>query len=222
MLADVALVAGRDLHIELRGRVATNQVLPFSFVVLVLFAFALDPDRGVLERATPGLFWVTVLLAAVLAVQRGAAIDAGTGVRDTLRLSHLEPAAVFVGKTAALLVQLLALELVLGIGVAVLYHPEMGGLPVVLLAALLATIGLAAAGTIHGAVAAGTAVRDTLLPLLLLPVVSPVLIGATRAFEAGFAGRASEAVPWCGLLGLFAALYVALGVLAYDSILEDS
>nr|MBO2502698.1 cytochrome C biogenesis protein [Thermoanaerobacterales bacterium] len=82
MWRDATLVAGRDLRVELRSRVTTNQVAPFALLVLVLFAFALDPDGPVLQRATPGLYWITVLFAAVLAIARSAAIDEADGVRD--------------------------------------------------------------------------------------------------------------------------------------------
>src|SRR5436305_7360763 len=98
---DAALVAGKDLRIEARSRVATNQVAPFAVLVLMLFAFALDPDRGVLTQATAGLFWVAVLFCALLAVQRSAAIESGEGTRDQLRLSGLDPAGVFLGKVVA-------------------------------------------------------------------------------------------------------------------------
>ena len=64
MFRDAALIAGKDLRLEARSRVALNQVTPFALLVLVLFAFALDPDRGVLERVTPGLYWVALNLAA--------------------------------------------------------------------------------------------------------------------------------------------------------------
>src|SRR6187549_2165985 len=82
MWRDAALVAGRDLRIEARSRVAISQVGPFALLVLVLFAFALDPERGVLERATAGLFWVAVLLSAMLTLGRSAALDEADGVRD--------------------------------------------------------------------------------------------------------------------------------------------
>ncbi|MGH9030842.1 MAG: heme exporter protein CcmB, partial [Acidimicrobiia bacterium] len=64
LLRETALVAGKDLRIEARSRVALYQILPFGGVVILLFAFALDPDRGILPRVAPGLFWVAVLLAA--------------------------------------------------------------------------------------------------------------------------------------------------------------
>ena len=93
-----------------------------------------------------------------------------------------------------------------------------------LASALAATCGLVAVGTLYGGLAAGLRVRDTLLPLLLLPVVAPVLIGATRAFESalGIGGRAvSEGWPWVGLLTVFSLAYTALGLVAFGPLMEE-
>ncbi|HYF46837.1 MAG TPA: heme exporter protein CcmB [Acidimicrobiales bacterium] len=214
-------MAGKDLRIERRARVATNQVAPFALLVLVLFAFALDPDRGLLDRATSGLFWVAVLLSTVLAVQRAYALETTDGLADALRLSGLEPAGVFLGKTAALAVQLVVLEVLLLVGVAVFYTTDLEGPGLLAATCLAATVGLAAAGSLYGVLAAGLRVRETLLPLLLLPIVAPVLIGATRAFESALAGTPGEGWPWCGLLGIFAATYVAFGMLAFGPLMEE-
>src|ERR1700676_1679754 len=101
MWRDAVLVAGKDLRIEARSRVATNQVAPFAILVLVLFGFALEPDRGVLGQAAPGLFWIAVLFCTLLAVQRSFAVEAADSALDGLRLSGLDPAGVFLGKAAA-------------------------------------------------------------------------------------------------------------------------
>src|SRR5205807_9902652 len=95
-LHDALPISAKDLRIEARSRVAINQVAPFALMVLVLFAFARDPDRGVLVTAAPGLFWVAVLFAALLAVQRSVAVEAADFARDGLRLSGLDPAGIFV------------------------------------------------------------------------------------------------------------------------------
>jgi heme exporter protein B len=222
---DAALVAERDLRIEMRSRVTTNQVAPFAVLVLVLFAFALDPDRGVLERATPGLFWLVVLFAGLLAVSRSGALDEADGTRDALRLSGLEPGAVFLGKVAALVVQLLLLELLLIVGVGVLYGTALGGFPLLAATSAAAAVAVAATGTLYGALVAGLRVRDTLLPVLLLPVLAPVLIGATRAFETSLGSIASagaEGWAWCGLVAFFAVVYLVAGALAYGALLEGS
>ncbi|MBV9664991.1 MAG: heme exporter protein CcmB [Actinobacteria bacterium] len=222
MWHDAVLVAGKDLRIEARSRVALNQVTPFAVLVLVLFAFAIDPNRGVLARTAPGLFWIAVLFSALLAVQRSFALEAADGARDGLRMAGLDGAGVFLGKAAAIALQLLALELVLGIGVVVLYGSDLHGPLLLLLTCILSTAGLAAAGTVYGVVAAGLRVRETLLPLLLLPVVAPVLLAATRATEAIIDGRSSWADPWLRILAVFTVIYVAFGVLAFGPLLEES
>jgi heme exporter protein CcmB len=216
------LVAGKDLRVEARSRVATNQILPFALLVLFLFAFALDPDRGVLERATSGLFWLAVLFCVVLGVGRAFALESGEGVVDALRLSGLDPAGLFLGKAAALFAQLVVLELVLGAGVIVLYDTEVYAVALLVVAGLLATAGLAAAGTLYGALAAGLRVRETLLPLLFLPAVVPVLIGATRAYESALADQSAEGWPWCNLLAVFAVVYMGSGVLAFGPLMEET
>jgi heme exporter protein B len=222
MWRDAALVAGKDLRIEVRSRVGTNQVLPFAVLVLVLFAFALDDNRSVLVTAAAGLYWVTVLFSAVLAVQRSAAVETADAAKDQLRLSGLDPAGIFVGKAAAIAVQLLALEALLAAGVVVLYGARLSGAVLLVATNLLATAGLAAAGTLYGWLASGLRVRETLLPLLLLPVAAPVLLAATEAWQAALGGRAGDGTRWLDLLAVFAAVYAAFGVLAFGSLLEES
>jgi len=222
MWRDAALVAGKDLRIELRSRVATNQVLPFALLVLILFAFALDDNRTTLTQAAGGLYWVAVLFSGLLAVQRSAAIETADGARDQLRMSGLDPAGIFLGKAAAVAVQLLGLEVVLALGIVVLYNATISGAVLLVLTCLLATAGLAAAGTLYGSLAAGLKVRDTLLPLLLLPVAAPVLLAATEAWQAALAGHPGDGTQWLNLLGVFAVVYLTFGVLAFGSLLEES
>jgi len=222
MWADAGLVAGKDLRIELRSRVGVNQVLPFSLVVLVLFALALDPDRGTLDRAAPGLFWVAVLLSSLLATQRSFAIEAADGNRDALRMSGLDPAGLFLGKAGAVAAQLLALEVLLLAGISVLYGTPLTSFGLLALTCVLATLGLAGAGTVYGVMAFGLRVRETLLPLLVLPVLAPVLLAATRSFEAALGGSPGEAVSWLGLLAAFAALYAIVGLFGFGPLLEES
>ncbi len=219
---EAALVAGKDLRIEARARIAVAQILPFGLIVILLFAFALDPDRGVLERVAPGLFWVAVLLALLLAVGRAFAIETHHGARDGLRLAGLDGSAIFLGKMAAIAAQLAVLEVVLGVGVVVLYGVEVHGIAVILLTAVAATVGMAATGTLYGVLAAGLRVRETLLPLLLLPILAPVMLGATRAFEDGLEGAPGDAWPWVAMLAVFAVLYSAIGVLAFGSLWEEA
>jgi len=161
-------------------------------------------------------------LAALLAVSRSFQVETENAARDGLRLSGLDPAAVFLGKAGAIAVQLAVLEVALGAGVALLYDVELRSLGLLVAAAVAATAGVAATGTLYGVLAAGLRVRETLVPLLLLPVVAPVMLGATRAWEAGLGRATSDGWPWVALLALFATLYTSIGMLAFGSLLEEA
>jgi heme exporter protein B len=221
MWRDALLVAGKDLRVEWRSRVGLNQVLPFALVVLVLFGLALGPSRRILAPATAGLFWVAVLFSAVLAVQRSFAIEAADDARDGLRLSGLDAGGIFMGKTTAIAAQLLVLELVLAAVASLLYATRLESLGMLGATCVLATAGLAAVGTLYGALSAGTRVRETLLPLLFFPLVAPVLLSATKAWDAGLGGRPGAGLGWLSVLGVFAAAYLAIGTVAFGPLLED-
>ena len=222
MWRDAVLVGEKDLRVEMHSRVATLQVAPYAVVVLLLFGFAFDQNHALLDQAAPGLFWVAVLLSSLLAVQRSYAIESADGARDGLRLSGLDPAGIFLGKAAAVAVQLVALEIVLGAGVVVLFGTRLHDPALLVLSSAAATIGLATAGTVYGMLASGVRVRETLLPLLILPVVAPVLLAATQCWMAALGSSTTDGWKWLSLLGAFAAVYSALGVLFFSTLVEET
>jgi heme exporter protein B len=155
-------------------------------------------------------------------VSRAFTIETENNARDGLRLSGLDPAAIFLGKAAAIAVQLLVLEALLAVGVVLLFDVSLSSIGPLILATAAATIGLAGTGTLYGVLALGLRMRETLVPILLLPVVSPVLLGATRAWEAAIDGAPSDAWPWIGVLSVFAILAVGSGMLAFGPLLEEA
>jgi len=219
---DAVLVAAKDLRIEGRSKVALNQVGPYALVVLLLFGFAFDQDRQLLVQAAPGLFWMAVLFSGLLAVQRSFALEASDGAIDGLRLSRLEPAGIFLGKVAAVGAQLLVLEAMLAAGIVVLFHSELAGAGLLAASALVSTAGVAAAGVAYAALSMGLRVRETLLPLLLAPVLAPIVLAGTEAWRAALGLSADNGWRWLGLLGCFAAIYLAGGVLSFGALMEET
>ena len=220
------LVAAKDLRVERRSRVLLNQILPFAGVTMVMFAFALDAS-DVLERVAPGLVWLATLFSLLVLVQRSFAVEADDGALDTLRVAGVDPVAIFWGKSIALAAQLAVLEVVLLGAAVVLYGADvpLGGVVLLVTTLITATCGLACVGTLYGGLTAGFSGRETLLPLLVFPVVAPVLIGATRAVESalGTGGVAlAEGWPWIGLLAVFAVAFGVGGALAFGPLLETS
>jgi len=161
--------------------------------------------------------------AAIVMVLFAFALD-NDGI--LLRVAGVDMGAIFVGKAIALMVQLFVLELMLVATAVVLYGVEMtlAGFCEAIVTLVVATIGLGSVGTLYGGLAAGARGRETLLPLLLLPAVAPVLIGATRATEAAFGSggtTVSEGWPWIGLLLVFAVLFSAVGTVAFGPLVDE-
>jgi heme exporter protein B len=219
------LIAAKDLRIERRSRVITDQVLPFAGVTMVIFAFALDSD-AVLERVAPGLVWLATMFSLLVLVQRSFSIETDDGALDAMRVAGVDARAIFLGKAISLGVQLLVLEVIL-LGAAIVLYGQsvpLDGLVLLVTTLLAATCGLASVGTLYGGLAAGIRGRETLLPLLTLPAVAPVLIGATRAVEAalGTAGAVvSDGWPWVGLLAVFAVAFGVGGSLAFGPLIDE-
>lgn len=221
MWRDALLVGGKDLRIEVRSRVTTTQVAPYAVLVLLLFGFAFDQNHSVLAQAAPGLFWMAVLLCTLLAIQRSFAVESADGARDGLRMSGLDPAGIFLGKAASVAIQLVVLEVLLGAGIIVLFATQLHDPGLLVASAAVATIGLASAGTLYGMISSGLRVRETLLPLLVLPVVAPVLLAATQCWMAALGLSGADGWKWLSLLGCFALIYVALGVMSFGTLVEE-
>lgn len=231
MLRDAWLMTTKDLRIELSSRVVFSQILPFGFLILILFGFAVSPDlavvgearRSVLEEISPGLFWIAVLLSALMALGRAFAIEATDGNLDALRMAGIDPSGIFLGKAFAVAIQLLVIELVVGLGAVVVFGVPFADPFLLAVTIVLATAGITLAGTLYAALATGLRVRDTLVPLLVLPVLAPILLGATLATrDALFDDPAVLGWSWASLLAVFALLYLGVGMLAFGPLLEES
>ena len=226
------LIAAKDLRVERRSKIVTNQVLPFAGITMVSFAFALD-KQNVLDTVAPGLIWLATTFSLLILVQRSFSIETDDGALDAMRVAGIDARAIFLGKAMALAVQLLVLEILLLFTAVVFYGESIQSsgaqgpvLAVVLLVTTLvsATCGLAAVGTLYGGLAAGFKGSETLLPLLTLPAVAPVLIGATKAVESaiGTAGAVvSEGWQWVGLLAVFAVAFGIGGALAFGPLIDE-
>lgn len=230
MLRDAWLMAVKDVKVELNSRVVTAQILPFGGLVLILFGLAISPDllvvgearRSVLEEVAPGLFWLAVLLSALMALSRAFGLEASDGNLDALRMAGIDPAGVFLGKALAVAAQLVAIEIVLGIGAFVVFGPPIDNLAMLVTTLVLATVAITLAGTLYAALASGLRSRDTLMPLLVLPALAPVLLGATLATrDALFADPAVPGWSWTMLLAVFSLLYLGVGMLAFGPLLEE-
>jgi heme exporter protein B len=214
----------KDLEIELRTKQSVPAMALFSVTAFVLFHFGLDRDRLDGELAA-GVLWVTLLLATVLGVNRLFATEREQGGLDGLLLAPIDRTAVFVAKATTMFMYLVVLELIAipAFAILLLGPSAIDQLPALLAVLAMADVGLAAVGSLVAALAAEARARDLLVPLLLLPLLTPVLIAAARATSPLWAvhPETGDLAKWAAVLGLYDLVFVLLSVAVFDFLLED-
>ena len=212
--AQFSAMLRKDLIRELRTREVLASVFLFVVLALVIFHYAFGAQDADLTFFTGGMLWVTFLFGALLGLNRSFAQEMDEGCLDGLLLCPVDRVTIFLAKTAANLVLLLAIQVV-AVPVFTLFFVErsyLADLPLLLAVVLLADLGICALGTLLATISMNSRARDLLLPVLFLPLIVPVLIAATSATTAIFAGDADLAglaVPLVFLLAFDGVFLVA-------------
>lgn len=219
----IAAVAWKDLIVERRSKANFNSVVFLAAVILLLFGFALGPDNQRLREAAGGVIWLTVLFSGVLSFNRSYQQELEDSAIEPLLLYPVDRRTIYLGKLAANLVFLLALELVLAVVAGVLYDLPLGREPLGLaLVLVLGTVGFAALGTFYGAMTSRVRAREVLMPLLLFPMLVPVLVAAVGATGALLAGDPLDSAGgWMRALAAFDIIFVIASTLAFDSVIGE-
>jgi heme exporter protein B len=220
-LRQTGAVAGKDLRIEARGRYALGAVLPFAATLLVSFGLSLGPGRSFLQQTAPGLLWMAVTFAAVLASRRAYESEAEDGALEGLLLAPVDKAAVYLGKLAAVAAQLLVLEVLVVALTAGLFDLSVTDPAQLAAGFLLGTVGLAGVGALFGALDVSARAREAVFPLLVLPLAAPVLVAGVKSTALATSVRGAAPGGWLGLLVAFDVVIVAAGTLVYGQLLED-
>jgi heme exporter protein B len=216
-------VAWKDLLIERRSKETLNALFFFALLLLFVFQFALGPDRERLAGVLPGVLWLGFILSGLLALGRTFLVEREHDCWEGLLLAPGDKSAIDLGKLAGNLAVMAVVEtLVLGLFVVFFDIDLTRAFPGLLVVVALGTLGLAAVGTLFAAMTAHVRAREVLFPVLLLPVQVPVLLGAVKATEALLAGEPLGAVAhWIKLLAAADVVYVVIGLLTFDAILES-
>jgi heme exporter protein B len=213
------LVLRKDLRIELRtGEVVVTTAL-FASLVTVLSSLAFFIDEASARLVAPGVLWIAVAFAGVLAMSRSWSRERDNDVFRGLLLSPAPRAALYVGT----LVFLAIVESVVLLEVAVLFNLDLRGVivPLILLLAL-GTFGFAAAGNLFAAMGVRTSARDMVLAVALFPVIAPALLcGVVGTRELLVGAPLHDVWSWVRILCAFDAIFVTAGVTLFEPLVCD-
>jgi heme exporter protein B len=215
-------VAFKDLRAELRTKEAINASLAFALVILLMFSFAFDPEADTTREISGGLLWIVFAFAGTLILNRSFAREVPNDCLDALIAAPVPGAALFLGKTIANYVLVLAVEMVslpvFGIFYNVKWTQQFWQLMLVL---ALATWGMTVIGTIFSALTVNIRLREVMLPMLTYPILVPALIGAMRLTAGLVLGKpiSGDDTAWLRMLIGFDVMYTAASLVLVDTVL---
>jgi heme exporter protein B len=202
-VADVGALARKDLLLELRAKETLPSMLLFVIAALTIFHFALP--RGTSHAAALGLLWAALIFTALLGLTRAFVAEREQGMFDALVLAPCDRSAIWLGKALAVLAFLVAAEVV-ALPAFAAFFSGIDGRTVAAVA--LADIGIAAVGTLFGAMAVAGRARELLLPLLFLPMAIPIVVGGVGGYL------------W--FLALYDALFAVLSWAAFEYVVSET
>ena len=216
-------ILAKDLRVELRTLESVPAMALFAITTFVIFRFGLD-RQSLAGSLAAGVLVATILFAAILAINRLFLAERDEGGFDAIRLAPVDASALLAAKAAALVVYLVVLEAIAVPVFSVFFLDGAGGLAPLAGVLLLADVGLAITGALISSMAANSRARDVLVPLLLLPLLVPLVIAASKASELVLAagGPSYDGFgKWLAVLALYDMTFAAIGYGVFEFVLED-
>lgn len=222
-LRQMGAIVWKDLVVEFRTRERVAAMGGFTVLVGVLFNYAIDPTVVEPQAIASGLIWMTIVFGGILGLGRTFHLEKEEGAFQGVLLSPIPRDALYLGKVLANFFLLTVVTLMV-FGVFALFfglrfgeHP--GALAGVI---LLGIVGFVAIGTLFSAISVRTSMGETLLPILMFPLLIPVVIYGVTATSSLMAGLpVSEVDGNLRMLGAFAVVSLAAGAGLFRYVVED-
>ncbi len=222
LLSNTSALLGKELRTEFRSRELLTTTVVFILIVIVLFSITLHPTTSESQRLGPGLLWVAFLFAASLMLQPCFLREQNNDTLSALRLSVSDPFAIFFAKMAANTLFLLLTELLMLPFFAGFFNVHvLSVLPQLVLVLFLGSLGIAIPGTAFSAISSQARMRELMLPLLLLPLLTPILIASTEVTAALLEPEPALRLGGLGILVAFDVVFLTALWLFGEYLLEE-
>lgn len=217
------VITSKDLYSEWKTKQIISTMLIFSALVIVTFSFAFDPANNTVKAVIPGMIWVITIFSGILGLNRSFLGEQANDSLNGLIVAPVDPSSVYLGKFLSnfllvILVQIVAVPLLF-----ILFDFKiLGHIGLLIIVLLLGTFGFISVGTFLAALSANSKSSEMLLPIILFPVVSPVLIAAVQATKIiliNFENIAS-AFSWMKLMAAYDLVFFVICFILFEYVLE--
>ena len=215
------IIFWKDVLVEIRSKEMTFSVFIFSFITLVIFNFAFDPTPENVSYIAPGILWSAILFGGMLGLNRVFAMEVNDGGWGAILISPVPKDALFFGKVLSTLALMILVESILLCLMIAMFDLQINW-PAMVLVSLMALTGFSVLGTLFSAISVFTRAQEVMLPILFLPLISPVIIAAVECSGRIFVGGdIFEVIDWLGLMGALNLLYIVLCPFCFGLTLKE-
>jgi heme exporter protein B len=218
----VRAITRKELQAEWRAKEVFSTMTIFGILAVLIFGMAFDLRVPKSEMVAPGVLWVVLLFAGVLGLNRSFGAEVDRGSLPALLLAPMDRSAIYFGKMVANLIFMLAMLALVLPTILIIFDVNMIK-PWILIALLLGVLGYVAVGTLFAAMTASVRARESMLPILLLPLMAPIFVAGVALTAAVVDGRAlSDFWRWLGILAAYDLIFVTIAFIVFDMIWQES
>ncbi len=218
----------KDLALQFRSKETLALIFIFSLLVVLIFAFAFGPifpektDRG---KLTASVLWAAFVFAGIISLNRSFSIERKNGALHGIRLTGVDASNFYLSKVISNLIFLFLLELVIT-PIALQFLDLLDVVTVNVLIKLLGvlsigTLGFCAVGVLLSAMSTTTSGGESLLSVILLPLVIPIIMGGAKCTVALLVTGGLVGSFWLNLLVGYSLVFLVSAYMLAEVVIEE-
>jgi heme exporter protein B len=223
LIRNALILAKKDLYSELKTKQVLATMIIFAGLVILVFSFAFDPANNTTKEVIPGVVWVIIVFSGILGLNRSFISEQRNDTMQGLMIAPMDATSIFLGKLFANFAMILVVECISVPFLFLLFNFKiLGSVPLFILVLFIGSFGFISIGTFLAALAANSKSSEMLLPLLLFPITSPILIGVVQATRITLTNmdKVKSALAWIQLVSAYDVIFFVLCFLLIEYVLE--
>jgi len=215
-------IAWKDLLSEVRSRENISSMFFFALIVILIFSFSFSMDLQTARSLMPGIMWVAFVFTGIIGLGKSFSAELQNDCLENLQMNPIPRGAIYLGKLASNLLFMLIVEVILFPLFVIFFNLDVfENIPLFVLILIAGTLGVSAVGTLFSAMTVQIRAREVMLPILLLPLIVPVMIGAVEATGGVLSGQPVITYrPWIELLVVFDIIFTIVSFWMFEFILD--
>jgi len=216
-------IVWKDLISEIRSRENISSMFFFALIIILIFSLSLSMDQEMVKEMIPGILWIAFSFTGIIGLGKSFLVETQNDCMENLLMAPIPKGAVYLGKLLGNFLFMLVVEIIILPLFVIFFNLDIfGQIPMIMLICFLGTLGLAAMGTLLSAMTVQIKAREVMFPLMLLPLVVPVIIGAVEATKGALNGDPLKLYQqWIQLLAVFDLVFLIVSYWLFEFILED-